>query len=72
MVKKHILKSSNLHYASYIADRRLLLVKFKTGQAYAYSGVPVAVWAGLLTAASAGKYFATAIKGGGYKFKRLA
>lgn len=72
MVKKHILKSSNLRYASYLPNRRLLLVRFKGGQAYAYGGVPVATWAGLLSAASAGSYFSRAIKGGGYQFKRIA
>jgi hypothetical protein len=56
------LRSSNLNSAEYDAETKALTITFKSGSTYTYSGVDEDTYAGLLTAASPGKYFASEIK----------
>lgn len=48
--------SSNVEQASYNYLKQTLLVRFKGGKSYLYSGVPYDVWKGFIGAESAGKY----------------
>lgn len=57
------LTSSNLKSAAYDPDTQTLRVTFVTGSVYEYSSVPRAVYDGLLTAPSAGRFFNNNIKG---------
>ena len=49
--------SSSLEQAGYDAQRRQLIVVFKSGAAYRYDGVPAALYEGLLQAESKGRFF---------------
>ena len=49
--------SSALAAVGYDADSRTLLVRFRSGEAYAYLDVPAEVHAGLLAAPSKGRFF---------------
>jgi hypothetical protein len=51
------LRSSNLTAASYDITRSVLSIEFHGGRVYEYDGVPRTVYAGLLGAASHGRYF---------------
>lgn len=57
------LKSSNLASADYEPDTMELVVTFRSGASYAYSGVDQIVYDDLLAANSPGSYFAKWIKG---------
>lgn len=57
------LKSSNLQSAEYDPTTSELVVTFRSGASYAYSGVDQAAYDDLLTATSPGKYLARWIKG---------
>lgn len=57
------LYSSNIEQAVYDGDASELIVTFKSGDEYRYTGVPVEVYNGLKKARSAGEYFARQIKG---------
>lgn len=50
-------ESSNLAWVAYDAPRQALSVSFKGGRTYQYSGVPVGLYQGLLSAYSKGHYF---------------
>jgi hypothetical protein len=65
------LRSSNLAAADYDAQNDLLTITFKSGSVYRYEGVDQATYDGLLSAGSAGQYFAAVIKDG-YPFTRLS
>ncbi len=56
------LRSSNLASADYSPETRTLSVTFKSGSTYSYADVDEATYQGLLSAASAGKYFAENIR----------
>lgn len=51
------LESSNLSSVTYIAPALTLLVSFRDGSTYRYSGVDPATYTGLLIAGSHGSYF---------------
>lgn len=65
------LSSSNLRAAEYDPGSQTLVIDFHRGRRYAYSGVPVNVYAGLLRAPSHGRYFHQWIRGR-YSYRRLA
>lgn len=48
--------SSNVQAVAYAADFARLFIRFKSGQRYAYEGVPLGVFQGLLAAPSKGEY----------------
>jgi hypothetical protein len=55
-------RSTNLHSASYDSATSTLTILFRSGRVYAYDAVPPAVYAGLRSAASAGRYLNIWIK----------
>jgi hypothetical protein len=55
-------RSTNLHSASYDSATSTLTILFRSGGLYAYDAVPPAVYAGLQSAASAGRYLNLWIK----------
>lgn len=54
--------SSNIAGADYDPASEKLTVRFRNGGQYAYAGVPQDVYAGLLSAPSAGSYFGSYIR----------
>lgn len=56
-------KSSNLAASAYDAHDRVLTVEFRGGRVYRYAGVPAETYHQLLTAESAGQFFAREIRG---------
>jgi hypothetical protein len=57
--------SSNVQAVAYAADFARLFVRFKSGKRYAYEGVPLGVFQGLLGAASKGEYVHSIIRAKG-------
>jgi hypothetical protein len=51
------LQSSSLAQVAYDGRQSVLQVRFRDGTAYQYTGVPLAIYQGLLEAASKGAYF---------------
>lgn len=62
--------SSNLRAVGYDRWSLTLEIKFCSGGAYAYDGVPPRIHAGLMAASSKGGYLAAFIKGR-YPYRRL-
>ena len=62
-VSYHHVESSNIDQIGYDAESQELRVKFNSGSEYRYSNVPGPVFADFLDADSAGKFFASNIKG---------
>jgi hypothetical protein len=57
------LRSSNLGSAEYEPETQEMIITFKSGSSYAYSGVDQVTFDDLLTASSPGVYFNKWIKG---------
>lgn len=64
------LSSTNLAAYNYDPGRQSLKIRFSSGRVYEYDGVPTSVVDELASAASAGKYFNSAIKMT-YAYKRV-
>jgi hypothetical protein len=62
--------SSTLATIAYDRTRELLQLEFTSRALYQYSGVPAAVYQGLLSATSKGNYFNRAIRGK-FPFRRI-
>ena len=60
--------SSNISSIGY--ENGTLYVSFHSGGLYAYSGVPVSVYQGLMSASSHGSYLARIVKGV-YPYRRI-
>lgn len=54
--------STDLEEIGYDADTNTLVIEFKRGNVYKYNDVPQAVYDGLMSADSVGKYFNQFIK----------
>jgi hypothetical protein len=63
--------SSLLDAVAYDETTSTLRVQFKNGTQYEYSGVPIAVYHGLLRATSSGVYFNAHVNEAGYWFRRV-
>jgi hypothetical protein len=63
--------SSNLKSVGYDPDTRTLEIEFHSGGIYQYSGVPEAVYSGLMSASSHGSYFDSHIKKAGYPYRKV-
>jgi hypothetical protein len=61
-MKRILVSSSNLHSVGYDESNEVLEIQFRSGGVYQYYGVPRAVYEGLMSASSHGKYFHTYIK----------
>lgn len=68
MKMNHVV-SSDLESVGY--EDGTLYIRFHSGGTYRYSGVPVSVYRGLMSAASHGKYFHANVKGL-YPYARIA
>ncbi|MFI2436880.1 KTSC domain-containing protein [Streptomyces sp. NPDC018693] len=64
--------STNLVSVGYESNSRALEVQFKNGSVYQYAGVPEAVYSGLMSAASKGRYLDAFVKKAGYPVARIA
>lgn len=62
--------SSNIAEIGYSEEDEFLVVEFKSGDRWGYSGVPYDVFAGLRDAGSVGSFFAREVKGS-YPSRRL-
>lgn len=62
--------SGNLDSAGYDECLKILHIQFNNGSLYEYYDVPKNIYLGLITASSAGKYFAEYIKGK-YNYSRI-
>jgi len=62
--------SSNIRSIGYEPDTRTLEVEFRSGSVYQYSDVPLAVYEGLMQAASKGSYFHNHVKDR-YSFRQV-
>lgn len=65
-----IVDSTSIRAVRYSEERRALAVRFRSGTAYEYEGVPPEEYARLLAAGSLGAYLNTRIKPR-YRFTRL-
>jgi hypothetical protein len=63
--------SSMLDAVAYDDATSTLRVRFKNGTEYEYSGVPAAVYHGLLKATSSGIYFNAHVNEAGYWFRQV-
>jgi hypothetical protein len=61
-VQRVAVSSKNLKSVGYDEQLLVLEIEFHTGGVYRYSGVPVAVHAALMRAASKGRYFLAMVK----------
>ncbi len=60
--------SSNIESVGY--ENGTLYIRFHSGGLYSYQNVPVAVYQGLMSASSKGRYFHSNIKGA-YVYRRI-
>lgn len=67
VIKMHEVVSSNIGFAGYDKDTKTLQITFKNGATYVYSGVPLAMYEGIFTADSPGKFVQQFIVKGKYK-----
>ena len=70
MVREQV-SSSNLASVGYDAATQILEIEFHSGSVYQYSGVPAAIYKGLMAASSHGSYFSQFIRNGGYGDRRV-
>jgi hypothetical protein len=64
-------QSSSLDAVGYEDAASTLGARFKNGTEYEYYGVPEAVFAGILSAPSAGRYFDQYVKKAGYRYRQV-
>lgn len=65
-------QSSDLASVGYDAETLTLEVEFNSGSIYQYSGVPLDIYEGLMSAGSKGRFFNQFIKKGGYPYARTS
>lgn len=70
MDRKYV-TSSNIASIGYDSISQTLEVEFLNGAIYQYYDVPEALYEGLMSADSHGKYFAEFIKKGGFRYARV-
>lgn len=63
--------SSNIASIGYDPMQMILEVEFLNGSIYQYYDVPEALYEGIMSAESHGKYLNEYIKKGGYRFERV-
>ena len=63
--------SSNLASIGYEPTTQTLEVEFINGSIYQYSGVPLSVYSGLISASSHGSYLDQYVKKAGYSYRRV-
>jgi len=65
------IQSSNITELDYDSTTQELLVVFRGGSVYRYTGVPRSIVDGIISAVSPGKFFNEAVKNS-YAFKRVS
>jgi hypothetical protein len=70
-VKYVSVQSSSLDAVAYDKPTCTLGARFKDGGEYEYDGVPEAVFAGILSARSAGSFFDQHVKKAGYRYRQV-
>ena len=70
MDRKYV-TSSNIASIGYDSISQTLEVEFLNGSIYQYYDVPEALYEGLMSADSHGKFLAEYIKKGGYRYERV-
>lgn len=70
MERQHV-SSSNQKAVGYDQESKTLEIEFLNSGLYQYSGVPLSVYQGLMSASSHGQYFDSHIKKGGYSYRKL-
>lgn len=70
-MKYTAVRSSSLDAVGYDSATSTLGARFKNGTEYEYVGVPESVYAGILSASSAGGYFDRVVKKGGYRYRQV-
>ena len=63
--------SSNIASIGYDPEQMILEVEFLNGSIYQYYDVPEALFEGIMSAESHGKYLNEHIKKGGYRYERV-
>ena len=63
--------SSTIASIGYDVSGETLEVEFKGGLIYQYSGVPLGLYNGLMSASSKGNYLDEYIKKGGYPYRKI-
>lgn len=67
VIKMHEIVSSNIKAVGYDRDSKTLQITFSNGSTYTYTDVPLAMYEGIFTADSAGRYVQQFIVKGKYK-----
>ena len=70
-VKRSAVSSSCLRSIGYDWAARILEVEFLDARVYRYFSVPPACYAGLMKAASHGRYYAEHVKGAGFAYEQI-
>ena len=70
MEREHV-NSSNLESVGYDPETKTLEIAFLNRGIYQYSGIPVSVYQGLMSAPPHGQYFDQYIKKGGYTYRKI-
>lgn len=70
-MEREAVVSSNVAEIGYDSAAKTLEVAFSSGSVYQYFGVPDAVYSGLLSAPSIGRYLDAHVKKAGYKYRKL-
>ncbi len=63
--------STNIRSIGYDASTMILEVEFNNGTVYQYYDVPEDLYEGIMTAESHGKFLASYIKKGGYRYAQV-
>ena len=70
-MKYTFVQSSSLDAVGYDKATSTLGARFKDGGEYEYDGVPESVFAGILSAPSAGRFFDQHVKKAGYRYRQV-
>lgn len=70
-MQRESVSSSNLRSVGYDPSTEMLEIEFHSGGVYQYSGVPAAVYNGLMAASSHGSYFDINVKKAGYHYRKV-
>jgi KTSC domain-containing protein len=71
MMDRMTFNSSNIQQAEYEAESRTLIVTFTNGKRYEYGEVPNTTWKAFKESASAGSFFHSNIRQGGFPSQQL-
>jgi hypothetical protein len=71
VMRRRAVRSSVLVSVGYDEETAVLEITFVDGGVYRYFEVPSAVYDGLMSASSHGKYFDANVKEGGYRYTKI-